>query len=251
MDAMAKEQTAPVLAAKLNNLMMARGTKQVDLARDLYVSPQAVSRWLAGAGPRPQALVGVANFFGVDPVWLADEQRPWIDPPPGPGGSLSDEALMDEVKRRYHATAEQARDLIGEAEAIDWGYVAEEGFFQHKVWSGMFADLDAAAEVAALLSHLPVVLEQFDTGMIHRKDLVAKWPLQAAPESVKLFHLQSRINAILDRLTADEETARSFRDYVLREGQRALKRSSILGRLRGALDRYREAGGRYVQADEG
>lgn len=230
-------------AEKLNGLFTISGKRKVDAATVAGITPNAMSRYLSGTSPSASVVVKLAVFFGVDPVWLADEDQPWIDPPPRPGAMLSNEALMDEVRHRYLHLAAEARELIEEAEAIDWEYIAA-GFADGKVGNGR-DDINAGAEVARMLWRLPVTLAQFDTGYVLPWNRAWRQDREIDRDSFKFYDLDRRVQDILSKLTQAEESRAAFHTFIS-QIDRAWKTISIPGRLRRALEAYHTAGGRYV-----
>ena len=68
------------------------GFKAEDMAAELGVSRQTVSRWMAGHGtpPRPIYVEKWAELCDVDPTWLLHGEAGGGTPPPGGGDREAD-----------------------------------------------------------------------------------------------------------------------------------------------------------------
>jgi len=104
---------------KLTQLVRASGQSQAQIASEVGITPQSLSRYLEGSAPRPDIALRLARFFSVDPIWLMDEEQPMADPPPKPGQSLSNRELFTEMARRFRLDMVRILEMIEAVEARD------------------------------------------------------------------------------------------------------------------------------------
>lgn len=59
---------------RIRQLMFFKGVRQADIVSGTGLSKSKVSRWVSGANmPNGEALIKLADFFGVEPSWLLGE----------------------------------------------------------------------------------------------------------------------------------------------------------------------------------
>lgn len=69
-----------MFADRLREARNAKGLSQRDVARSLYVSPQAVGKWERNeATPGPDAIAKLAELLCVSTDWLLDTKSPAED----------------------------------------------------------------------------------------------------------------------------------------------------------------------------
>lgn len=67
-------------SVRLSVAIARSGKFKGDLAAHCGVALSTVSRWLKGARPKPNAVAQIAEFLGVDPLWLLGEENDNVNP---------------------------------------------------------------------------------------------------------------------------------------------------------------------------
>jgi len=113
------------LTEKLNRIASKRGLTQAQIASACGVSQTAIHRYFSGSAPRAHTLLILAEVLEVDPVWLADESKPFRDDyPRSRAEGLDTDRLAEEIIRRFSAKIASAHEALDAAEQVDFGWLA-------------------------------------------------------------------------------------------------------------------------------
>ena len=100
--------------ARLNSLLGLIGKSDSAVAADLGISKQAISNYRNGLrSPKASIVVQLADYLGVDPVWLLGYDVPQQDPPDVAPLYSADEAELVALWRGAELSAREiAREVL-------------------------------------------------------------------------------------------------------------------------------------------
>mgnify|MGYP006293332555 CR=1 FL=1 len=231
----------PNFQRKLDLLLRLKRTSQSELARRVSesgtekVTPQAISRYVAGASPSPDTARRIARVLQVDPLWLIDESQPItvdeqkgiIGPIPGPFEyvnqhvrEVSTERLSAELGHRYRECVRPISAALDRAEHLDWQSIAKT-LASVKSWEDASP---VAREAVRFAGHTLVALRQvirvFDFGILpktHNGEVISEDEADRADDSV--LHLLARYHRMLRPVYSNDASCGAMHEWFRGPGK--------------------------------
>lgn len=142
---------AEKFAEKLGSAVAQYVGTQRELARQVGIASQTLSKYLRGSVPKPGTTYALARELNVSLLWLLnDDADPTIEPPP-----FEDAALIRErMNERYHADLSTFQSMIETASKVPWQKIAVGVLvgsrFESKGWKPTEFELHACKLVTQL-----------------------------------------------------------------------------------------------------